>query len=292
MAPHLATASPGGGRRDVEVDLSRCSALELRQLQSFLGACHDAPPRRAEAGADGGAGGEQQQQGGGGGGGGREVAGFPAGMLRDTSLSEHAGVVWPRLIVGAGLKARNVTLLPGGEPLPPGAAPLKGKGAPLGGDAAPAGAGGGGGGVPFKAAARRFSDTGTSALRPPLPPARSRLGQPPTPTHAAGAAAGAAAAGHATPFAAAGAAGDAAAAGGAAGGGDGAGLHGTGSLGGSNPALPGAHHHQQHGLGPGGLGHALSGAASGVAQLGAPAGGGAPPRPPGIESVDEADAAP
>ena len=37
-------------------------------------------------------------------------------------------------------------------------------------------------GAPAKGVARRFSDTGTSALRPPLPPQRSRLGHPPTPT--------------------------------------------------------------------------------------------------------------
>jgi hypothetical protein len=86
------------------VDLGRCSALELRQLQSFLGACHDAPPN----GKDGGGGAtatEGQQLGQGNAataGGGREVSGFPAGLLRDHSLSEHAGVVWPGVLVGAG----------------------------------------------------------------------------------------------------------------------------------------------------------------------------------------------
>jgi len=201
MAPHLAAAPAPEGRRDVEVDLSRCSALELRQLQSFLGACTRARDKKsgaapaaqgggsdakteggaAAAAAAAAAGGEQQQDAqtpptaaaaaaaadGVNGGSSREISGFPAGMLRDQSLSEHAGVVWPGVVVGAGLKSRNVTLLPGGEPLAavPGAAKGVAKGGKGKGKGGVGGDGGGGGvgghqqpGPPSKSAAvRRFS---------------------------------------------------------------------------------------------------------------------------------------
>lgn len=220
MMPHLASSSLDS-RQEVEVDLGRCSALELRQLQSFVGACDKAAAAaaaRAGAGVDGNGAAitasepapasqqHQQQQAGDmvPTGGGRELSGFPAGMLREHSLSEHAAVMWPGTVVGAGLKARNVTLLPGGlsradeipapaVPVARGAVPGGGasKADPAGGAGAPVAAGAAAqGGLPPPPAkvstARRFSDTGTSALRPPLPPQRSRLGQPPTPTHGSG----------------------------------------------------------------------------------------------------------
>jgi hypothetical protein len=117
LAPHLASGSqPAGACAEVDVDLGRCSALELRQLQSFLGACREAGAKRGAdcadgAGAEGsaavGAGAPQQpaavEQGAAAAAGGRrELSSFPAGMLREQTLSEHAGVVWPGVIVGAG----------------------------------------------------------------------------------------------------------------------------------------------------------------------------------------------
>ncbi|GBF96114.1 transcription factor [Raphidocelis subcapitata] len=202
LAPHLASGpqAAGGACAEVDVDLGRCSALELRQLQSFLGACREAGAKQDTDGADGAAGEGSAAAGAGtpqqpavveqgaveAAAGRRELSSFPAGMLREQTLSEHAGVVWPGVIVGAGLKARNVTLLPGGEPLPPQLGPRgaaakathqAGEGAAAGAAVAVAVAG-----APSKA--RRASDTG-SAPRPPLPPHRSRLGgQPPTPTQA------------------------------------------------------------------------------------------------------------
>ncbi|KAI8462863.1 MAG: hypothetical protein J3K34DRAFT_164310 [Monoraphidium minutum] len=181
MAPHLASAGGAEARQEVEVDLGRCSALELRQLQSFLAACHD-----AGAGGGGGPGAELPAGGGRGGAGcARELSGFPAGVLRDQTLSEHAGVVWPGVVVGAGIKARSVTLLPGGPRTDdPAAVPQLPPSKAKADVAAAAGGAPALGPPPPKApASRRFSDTGTSALRPPLPPQRSRLGQlPPTPT--------------------------------------------------------------------------------------------------------------
>ncbi len=50
-APHLAGAAPKS-THDVSIDLSRCSALELRQLQDFVRAC-EAPRERHHATANG-----------------------------------------------------------------------------------------------------------------------------------------------------------------------------------------------------------------------------------------------
>jgi hypothetical protein len=126
---------------DVELDLSRCSALELRQLQHFLAACgqagssSDSKPSEQQqaAGAAGGSvppalstapnqpreaaatAGDDAPAADAAAGSTRQLTGFPlaGAAAAETSLSEHAGVAWPAVLLGAGLKACSRMLLMG-----------------------------------------------------------------------------------------------------------------------------------------------------------------------------------
>jgi hypothetical protein len=74
------------------------------------------------------------------------MSGFPIVGLHEASLSSRAGIVWPGLLIGAGLKARSRLLLPGqvDQPATSGAAAA----AAAGGDGQPVlGAGAGAAGL-------------------------------------------------------------------------------------------------------------------------------------------------
>jgi hypothetical protein len=109
-------AAAAGPRLDVELDLCHCSALELRQLQHFLEACaHVAQTHGSSSGASAGASGGSGSAGAAAedADGARLLSGFALGGAAEGSLSEHAGIAWPAVLLGAGLKACSPLLLTG-----------------------------------------------------------------------------------------------------------------------------------------------------------------------------------